>query len=364
MHELTSAARGAARPLIEALPSSIYALSIVDDRAHGRVFVDDVSHPTVALVWETTGNVFISSEITAKGLPAAEIVRGIQDLINNDFIPEARRGKSRPMCWIAYAPQSWGTQLPSMLKDLTPVSDKRMCYRAEGPDDEAIALLTKLAKAPKGCEVRPVDREVLESGVANVDELRSEALKMWGTVDRFLSEGFGYCVTSEGAITSWSLSECPSGKRTSVGVETVEAYQCKGHGTAAAASTLLKCRRGGLVADWDCYVSNVPSQKLAEKLGLTKVVEYPVRFFWFNRVDNMLINGNMALKRGRPEDAAEWFDKAFDEASLQDQLKGSWLLTSPERRSWWTNVAADAYEQAGMPGMAKEMREKAAREKA
>jgi len=363
MHELTGAARTAARPLIEALPSPIYALSIVDDRAHGRVFVDDSSHPAVALVWETTGNLFISSEITAKGLPAAEIVRGIQDLINNEFIPEARRDRSRPMCWIAYAPQSWGTQLPSMLKDLTPISDKRFCYRADGPDDEAIKRLTKLAKAPKGCEVRPVDREVLESQMANVNELLAEAKKMWGSADRFLSEGFGYCVTSEGAITSWSLSECPSAKRTSVGVETVEAFQGKGHGTAAAASTLLKCRRDGLVADWDLYVSNVASQKLAEKLGLTKVAEYPVRFFWFNRVDNMLINGNMALKRDRPEDAAEWFDKAFDEASFQDQAKGSWLLTSPERRAWWTNVAADAYEQAGMPGMAKDMRQRAEREK-
>jgi hypothetical protein len=150
MHELNGSSRSAARHLIETLPSSIYAISVVDGRSDGRVFVDSETQPTVALVWETTGNVFISSELTAKGLPAPDIIRSIQDLLTGEFIPQALRTKSRPMCWIAYAPQMWGTQLPSMLKDLPPIPDRRLCYRAEGPDDAAIAHLSKLAKAPRG----------------------------------------------------------------------------------------------------------------------------------------------------------------------------------------------------------------------
>jgi len=362
MHELTGTSRVSARPLIEVLPSPIYALSVVDDRAPGRVFVDDAAHPTVALVWETTGNLFISSEPTAKGLPAADIVRGIQDLINNEFIAAARRDRTRPMCSVSYAPLSWGTQLPSMLKDLPPILDKRFCYRADSPDEEAVPRLKKLAKAPADCEVLPADRDLLEGNLANVEEVRAEVQKMWGSVEHFLTDGFGSCVTSEGAITSWCLSECPSRQRTSIGVETVKTHQRKGHGTAAAARTLLKSRENGLVADWDCYADNIASQKLAEKLGLSRVAEYPVRFFWFDRIDNMLVNGNMALKRDRPEDAAEWFDKAFEEADFGDQAKGSWHLSTPRKRAWWINVAADAYEQAGMPGMAKDMRAKAARE--
>ncbi|MGE5579216.1 MAG: GNAT family N-acetyltransferase [Bacillota bacterium] len=363
MHELKAAERAAARPLIEALPSSIYALSVVDGRHQGRVFVDNPDHPTVALVWEETGNVFISSELTAKGLPAPDVIRDIQSLLLGEFVPHALRTRTRPMCFIAYAPQSWGTQLPSMLKDLPPIADKRLCYRAESSDDEAVKRLSKLAAPPEGCEVVPADKGLLESDMPNAEEVRTEATKMWGSIDRFASEGFGYCVTCNGVVTSWSLTECPSHGRISVGVETASEYRQKGHGTAAAANTLLRCRREGLVADWDLWENNIPSMKLAERLGLTRVAEYPVRFFWFHRLDNLLVNGSVALNRGRPEEAAEWFDRAFQELPPNGAVEGWAQFRSPGNRAWWCSTAADAYEKAGMPGMAKDMRERAAREK-
>lgn len=364
MHELKPAARVAAKPLVEALPSSIYALSVVDGSQPGKVYVDNPDHPTVTLVWEDAGNAFISSEPTAKGLPSADVIRDIQNLLLGEFVPQALRTRVRPMCFVAYAPQAWGTQLSSMLKDLPPIPSKRLCYRAEAPDDQAVKHLSRLTAPPEGCEVRPADKDLFESGMPNVDQVRAEATKMWGSVDRFVSDGFGYCVTSNGVVTSWSLNECPSGKRISVGVETVEEYQRKGHATAAAASTLLRCRHEGLVADWDLWESNTPSMKLAERLGLTRVAEYPVRFFWFHRLDNLLVNGNVALKNGRPAEAAEWFDRAFQELPFGQAVEGAAHFGTPGNRAWWCSAAAEAYEKAGMPGMAKDMRERAAREKA
>jgi len=363
VHELKAAARLAAKPLVEALPSSIYALAVVTGGEHGRVFVDNPDHPTVALVWEDTGNVFISSQPAERGLPGPDVIRDIQDLLLGEFVPEALRTRTRPMCFIAYTPESWGDELQSMLKDLPPIPSKRLCYRAEGPDDEAVELLSKLAVPPEGCEIRPADKDLLESDIPNAEDARAEATKMWGSVARFVREGFGYCVTYNGVVTSWSLNECPSGNRISVGVETVPEYQRKGHGTAAAANTLLRCRREGLVADWDLWESNTPSMKLAEKLGLSRVAEYPVRYFWFHRLDNLLVNGNVALRRGRPKEAAEWFDRAFRELPFGRAVEGAAQFGSPGNRSWWCSAAADAYEQAGMPGAAKDMRERAARER-
>jgi len=295
----------------------------------------------------------------------------IQDILVAEFVTEARRNKSRPMCWVAYSPESWGPLLDSVLTEIPPIADRRYCYRAQTPDDEAIAHLSGLTAAPEGCEVRPADKALMESGLANVDEVRAEARKMWGSLDRFVTEGFGYCVVAGDAITSWSLTECPSGDRidgsagqfrTSVGVETVEEFRRRGHATAAAASTLLRCRREGIVADWDLYAGNTPSLKLAERLGLTRAADYPIRFFWFNRIDNLLVNGNVALKKGRAQDSAEWFGKAFEPDHPENEVKESLQLSTAARRAWWMGKAADAYEQAGMPGMSKDMRERAARE--
>lgn len=356
MQELTGAGKSAAKTLIKRLPSPIYALSVVDNRADGRVFVDDPQKPGVAIVWESTGNAFIS------GNPTPESVLAIADVIVGQFIPEAVSTRSRPMCFIAYSPDSWGTHLPSILKGYPPIEDTRLCYRAEGTDDFAVSHLSRLTSAPADSEVRAADDDLLKSGLTNIDEVRSEAQKMWGTLDRFLKEGFGYCVVSGEAVTSWSLTECPSGDRCSVGVETVEGFQRRGHATAAAANTLLRARREGIRADWDLWASNEPSLNLAEKLGLTRVAEYPIHFFWFDRVDNMLVNGRVASRRDRREEAATWFRKAFETANAASESKSSWLLSSPERRVYWLTLAADVCEKAGRLTLAKEYRERAARE--
>lgn len=96
---------------------------------------------------------------------------------------------------------------------------------------------------------------------------------------------------------------------------------------------------------------------------VSRVAQYPVRYFWFHRLDNLLVNGNVALRSGRPKEAAEWFDRAFKGLPFGQAVEGAWQFGNAGNRAWWCSTAAEAYEKAGMPTAANDMRDWAAREK-
>jgi hypothetical protein len=70
----------------------------------------------------------------------------------------ADQGEAHVFCRV-HSP-GMGTQLSSMLKDLPPIPSKRLCYRAEAPDDQAVKHLSRLTAPPEGCEVRPADKDL------------------------------------------------------------------------------------------------------------------------------------------------------------------------------------------------------------
>lgn len=290
--EAVGPARPAARALISRLDYPQGALSIVEGRAPGRVFVDDPVAPRVALVSEATGNLFIAGE------PGQQAASDISRLLQEVLIPE-KVGNGRPMCYIDYWPHDWGRCIPAMLPDLQPMADTRYTYSMEVPAaDGVVRALKSMAEPPAGCSVRAIDRALLESAtIGNLDEVQAEILKGWGTVDAFLAGGHGYCTLQGDDITSWCLTEYPLDGSCGIGVETVEAYRRRGHASAASAAAILKCLRAGIKPYWDLWASNEPSRRLAERLLLTRVATYPVFFLWFNKVDNLLVNANFAATR-------------------------------------------------------------------
>jgi hypothetical protein len=106
----------------------------------------------------------------------------------------------------------------------------------------------------------------------NVDQVRAEATKMWGSVDRFVSDGFGYCVTSNGVVTSWSLNECPSARGSVSESRPLRSTSEKAMprqpppARCCGASRRLVARLGSVGAQHSL-------NETAERLGLTRVAE-------------------------------------------------------------------------------------------
>jgi len=64
--------------------------------------------------------------------------------------------------------------------------------------------------------------------------------------------------------------------RIGIGIETVEDCQGKGYATMAAREFVRHAARQGLRPHWDCWTSNTPSVRVAEKVGFTDAEDHRV----------------------------------------------------------------------------------------
>jgi RimJ/RimL family protein N-acetyltransferase len=348
LDELLGAAKAAAHDLVRRLPDPVAPLSVLEGWTEGRVFVDDADVPKAAFVWETKNNLFLAGE------PEPAMVADLTRLFSEIVIPAGQR-RGRPMSFLMYCPGKWSQHIPAMLPSRPPIADTRLCYEMDVADLQVIVSLSRLIVAPERCALRIVDRSLLESdGIQNLDEMRAEILKQWNSFDEFFAKGAGYCLVDRyagdgrGAVTSWSLSEYPTADDCGIGVETVEEYRQRGHGTAVSAACVKRCVEMGYNPVWDLWQSNAASKALAEKLGFRHEATYPVFYFWYNEVDNLLVNGNVAFTRRRdPAEAAGWFARAFEVATEVQARTGS-LISQPSGCIRWLKHAARACAQAGL----------------
>ncbi len=355
------------------LPSFQYPLSILEGHVTGRVFADREDEPTLVLVWETLGNVFLA------GTPSPDANLNLSLLFNDTIIPAGANRKG-VMFDVSFWPAEWQSLLPGMISLRPLIPDRRLLYtmdlplsagnagvslptgvdgaddadgthNADNADDAGrppntntagtmLETLEALARPPVACTLREVDADLLLTGAyRNAEYLRAEIDKQWPKPEDFLEKGSGYCVLQGDAITSWCLTEYPTDSACSIGVETVWQYQRKGHATAASAACLRKCVERGIKPYWDCYASNDGSRFLAEKLGLIQVADYPVYFLWYDKVDHLLVMARVASLEGRHEEAVIHYEEAFSLAAEAD-LSLSVLFGNPESRAFQFAAAA------------------------
>jgi RimJ/RimL family protein N-acetyltransferase len=67
-----------------------------------------------------------------------------------------------------------------------------------------------------------------------------------------------------------------------VGVTTAEAYRGKGFASIACARLIEMCEEEGYKTWWDCAKQNIPSVRLAKRLGYEGEPEY--RYVWWAKM--------------------------------------------------------------------------------
>jgi GNAT superfamily N-acetyltransferase len=122
-----------------------------------------------------------------------------------------------------------------------------------------------------------IDKNIIErKQLANADSMKGEILGAWGTTDRFLEHGFGFCAISDVSVVNWCTAEYLSMNSCGIGVETVKEFQNKGVASTTVYHFIEKCRQLNVVPYWDSWRDNAPSIKLAEKQGFIKVLDYKI----------------------------------------------------------------------------------------
>ncbi|PFE14490.1 GNAT family N-acetyltransferase [Bacillus cereus] len=120
-------------------------------------------------------------------------------------------------------------------------------------------------------EVKRIDK----SGIERSSEFTEEYYKeYWGSKETFLNGGFGFCIEQDGIIVAECVSIFNGNGFAEIDIVTHKAYQGKGLAQAVATRFIEHCTKNDITPCWDCYVDNIPSQRLASKLSFNHPIEY------------------------------------------------------------------------------------------
>lgn len=119
--------------------------------------------------------------------------------------------------------------------------------------------------------VKRIDKSDIERSSEFTEKYYKE---YWGSKELFLNGGFGFCIEQGGMIIAECVSIFRGNSFAEIDIATHKAYQGKGLAQAVATRFVEHCMQNDITPCWDCYVDNIPSQKLASKLSFHNPIEY------------------------------------------------------------------------------------------
>jgi GNAT superfamily N-acetyltransferase len=246
--------------------------AMVAGNSPATIWIDNVDHPQSAFIWDNSHSLYFGG---AADNPNFKTDLG--KLITDTILPEGQK-QQLGVFKIYSTSDAWAAQIPDLLQRETLPIRERMLFRF-GPGS-----VTHSPVALSGFQLQPITRDLLaDSGRANAANVLEEIGSCWTALDRFYAQGFGFCVvTDAGDIAGWCTAEYVSDGVCGVGIETVEAYQGQGVATLAATAFVQHCATQGWTAHWDSWATNLPSVKVAQKVGFQKVTDYSVQIYMFD----------------------------------------------------------------------------------
>lgn len=235
--------------------------AVIDGNFPGRVFVDDESSPNTASVWAISRWAYIDGDALSR-----PFIDSLAQLVRDVIIPDSRRLK---MNWFElYAADSprWAAAIERSLGEYGPDKHYEMVYTL---DKQKYLKLLKVPRLPEGMRIEKVELPILPDTALDAPFVRPE----FGA-----KTSFGFQLKRDTKVISVCCSNgLMSGSEFMVDVRTNdENERRKGYATAVGIALLDFCLEKGYDPLWETTQDNIPSQKLARRLGFVESESYPV----------------------------------------------------------------------------------------
>lgn len=138
------------------------------------------------------------------------------------------------------------------------------------PEDssaDGVSLPTDLA-------LRRMDRELLK-GCLWADEMKLA----YGSVEKFLQHGFGYCLMRGEEICCEAYASFLAQGCYELGVITPEQHRGQGYASLTCAHLIRVCAEQGYATRWSCNQGNLASTATARRLGYRTQQEYQLLYY-------------------------------------------------------------------------------------
>lgn len=237
----------------------IPALAVINRSFPGRVFVDNKDKPEIALVWAISRWSYISCK---KLLPKHKDF--ISSVFNNKIIPIMKVTCEKRFEVYADNNIEWDDML-----------NKSLCeYQIRKHYENTFVLNKEKFKAFTSSLEVPKDIKICERAYPIVPE----EYRRYIAYDEFEKKVFGMIIKKNDNI----ISQCVNNgfiyeNNYFIDLDTFENEERnKGYGTIISYNLISNQLKKGLVPLWETTINNLPSQRVANKLGFEKIDEYPV----------------------------------------------------------------------------------------
>jgi RimJ/RimL family protein N-acetyltransferase len=217
------------------------------------------------LLWEQANNTFYLSQCMATFLCQDSLA----ELVASEIVPRAAHltksaFKLRTLDPLpdAFLQSCW----PGMLQESAFIR----LYRYDKP---MVAKFTPKINA----QIVSIDRALLENeNIAGRGWVREEIEGMWPSLEDFYQHGFGAAALVDQRIVSACTAEFMSERHCGIGIATHHDYRQKGLASLCATNFLHQALAKINQPYWECNSRNLPSLRLAEKLGFRVIEEATV----------------------------------------------------------------------------------------
>lgn len=236
----------------------IFAYAVCDGIIAGSIFVNSTEQPGAGMIATQNGIYHIFGDASHK-----EFQRQLFSYIQNEVLSTDKRFT------LFLSEVGWEDLIHKRFtENLISLDRKKFLFQKDLFENRKAQL-----QEEHTYKVLKVEEQIVSKSEEFLVEYYEE---YWGSVQTFLRHGFGFCALDGEKIVSECTSIFRSNQFAEIDIVTGTSYQGKGLARLVAIRFIEHCIDKGVTPCWDCDSRNVPSQKLASKLGFVDIGEYKV----------------------------------------------------------------------------------------
>lgn len=223
--------------------------------------MDNKGSPDTALAWAITRWAYIEGDPLNISFNDS-FVKLIRDII----IPNSLQIN---MSWLeTYTPDlsDWTKMMETYLFEFKPVKHYETVYTF---DEQKYLSLQRTSSQPDGLLIEKIEVPIIPDSAFNSPFIKE---------DFKVKTSFGFRLKKNSQVISICRSfGFISGTEFMIDIETFEEKErCKGYATEVGKALIDYCLKRGYIPLWETTLDNIPSQKVATKLGFVENESYPV----------------------------------------------------------------------------------------
>lgn len=223
-----------------------YPLSIMEGLQQGEVYVDHRDNPTVAFIWHYCGFANIVGKYDI------DSIHDIQEMMHN---PPYSKHMALQI--------GTDSKLEEMILSDSAINKRERYIFHYVNENIAMPEIVD-------CELKEISTENYDSFYGRIIPSFS-----WESKERFLQNGYGYCLMKDKQFLACAFSSGISKDYVDIGVETAEEFRGKGYGKIVALAMVKETLKRKKEPVWGCDTLNEGSMRLACSVGFEVCGTHP-----------------------------------------------------------------------------------------